>query len=168
MAGSADKFFLPIQQIFSLSFDVCPLTGKGSSWLASQLLVWMTARCSVLPNTYVARAISMIPCTIPPPPPHPFFMNFFGTKKFRCQPYRLALSWVDWPLKYTAQNAHINGAQAWDIRSLGFSWFLQHEVSTCGWLRGENKKKLQIFRGSFRGAKFLTRMLSVFLRRFFF
>ncbi len=25
-----------------------------------------------------------------------------------------------------------------------------------------------IFRGSFRGAKFLTRMLSVFLRRFFF
>ncbi len=27
---------------------------------------------------------------------------------------------------------------------------------------------LQIFRGSFRGAKFLTRMLSLFLRRFFF
>jgi hypothetical protein len=26
----------------------------------------------------------------------------------------------------------------------------------------------QIFRGSFRGAKFLTRMLSLFLRRFFF
>jgi hypothetical protein len=30
------------------------------------------------------------------------------------------------------------------------------------------KKLLKIFRGSFRGAKFLTRMLSVFLRRFFF
>ncbi len=30
------------------------------------------------------------------------------------------------------------------------------------------KKNLQIFRGLFRGAKFLTRMLSVFLRRFFF
>ena len=30
------------------------------------------------------------------------------------------------------------------------------------------KKKLKIFRGSFRGAKFLMRMLSVFLRRFFF
>ncbi len=30
------------------------------------------------------------------------------------------------------------------------------------------KKFLQIFRGSFRGAKFLTRMLSVFLRSFFF
>ncbi len=30
------------------------------------------------------------------------------------------------------------------------------------------KKNLQIFRGSFRGAKFLTRMLCVFLRRFFF
>jgi len=30
------------------------------------------------------------------------------------------------------------------------------------------KKILKIFRGSFRGAKFLTRMLSVFLRRFFF
>ncbi len=33
---------------------------------------------------------------------------------------------------------------------------------------GVKKKFLQIFRGSFRGAKFLTRMLSVFLRRFFF
>jgi hypothetical protein len=30
------------------------------------------------------------------------------------------------------------------------------------------KKFLKIFRGSFRGAKFLTRMLSVFLRRIFF
>jgi hypothetical protein len=30
------------------------------------------------------------------------------------------------------------------------------------------KKILQTFRGSFRGAKFLTRMLSIFLRRFFF
>ncbi len=30
------------------------------------------------------------------------------------------------------------------------------------------KKFLQIFRGSFRGAKFLTRMLSLFLRRLFF
>jgi hypothetical protein len=30
------------------------------------------------------------------------------------------------------------------------------------------KKILKIFRGSFRGAKFLTRMLSVFLRRIFF
>ncbi len=30
------------------------------------------------------------------------------------------------------------------------------------------KKILKIFRCSFRGAKFLTRMLSVFLRRFFF
>ncbi len=30
------------------------------------------------------------------------------------------------------------------------------------------KKNLQIFRGSFRGAKFLTRILSVFLMRFFF
>ncbi len=29
------------------------------------------------------------------------------------------------------------------------------------------KKNLIIFRGSFRGAKFLTRMLSLFLRRFF-
>ncbi len=33
---------------------------------------------------------------------------------------------------------------------------------------GVKKKKLKIFRGSFRGAKFLTRMLSLFLRRFFF
>ncbi len=30
------------------------------------------------------------------------------------------------------------------------------------------KKNLKTFRGSFWGAKFLTRMLSVFLRRFFF
>ncbi len=29
------------------------------------------------------------------------------------------------------------------------------------------KNLLKIFRGSFRGAKFLTRMLSLFLRRFF-
>ncbi len=29
------------------------------------------------------------------------------------------------------------------------------------------KKNFKIFRGSFRGAKFLTRMLSVFLRFFF-
>ncbi len=29
------------------------------------------------------------------------------------------------------------------------------------------KNFLKIFRGSFRGAKFLTRMLSLFLRRFF-
>jgi hypothetical protein len=32
----------------------------------------------------------------------------------------------------------------------------------------KKKKKLKIFRGSFRGAKFLTRMLSIVLRRFFF
>jgi hypothetical protein len=30
------------------------------------------------------------------------------------------------------------------------------------------KKNLLIFRGTFRGAKFLTRMLSLFLRRIFF
>ena len=30
------------------------------------------------------------------------------------------------------------------------------------------KKNLKIFRGAFRGAKFLTRMLSLFLSRFFF
>ncbi len=30
----------------------------------------------------------------------------------------------------------LKGAQAWDIQSLGFSWILHHEVSTCGWLRG--------------------------------
>jgi hypothetical protein len=30
------------------------------------------------------------------------------------------------------------------------------------------KKILKIFRGSFKGAKFLRRMLSLFLRRFFF
>ncbi len=33
---------------------------------------------------------------------------------------------------------------------------------------GVKIKFLKIFRGSFRGAKFLTRMLSLFLRRFFF
>ncbi len=32
----------------------------------------------------------------------------------------------------------------------------------------KTKKFYKIFRGSFRGAKFLMRMLSVFLRRFFF
>ncbi len=32
----------------------------------------------------------------------------------------------------------------------------------------KKKKNVKLFRGSFRGAKFLTRMLSLFLRRFFF
>jgi hypothetical protein len=32
---------------------------------------------------------------------------------------------------------------------------------------GGKKKKISTFQGSFRGAKFLTRMLSLFLRRFF-
>jgi hypothetical protein len=32
----------------------------------------------------------------------------------------------------------------------------------------KKKKNVKIFRGSFRGAKFLMRMLSLFLRRFFF
>jgi hypothetical protein len=36
-----------------------------------------------------------------------------------------------------------------------------------GDFRVKKKKVLQIFRGSFRGAKFLTRMLSVCLGRFF-
>ncbi len=36
-----------------------------------------------------------------------------------------------------------------------------------GDFRVKIKKKLKIFRGSFSVAKFLTRMLSVFLRRFF-
>ena len=36
-----------------------------------------------------------------------------------------------------------------------------------GDFRVKIKKILKIFRGSFRGAKFLMRMLSVFLRRFF-
>ncbi len=31
----------------------------------------------------------------------------------------------------------------------------------------KTKKNFKIFRGSFRGAKFLTRMLCLFLRRFF-
>ncbi len=30
----------------------------------------------------------------------------------------------------------VKGAQAWDIRSLGFSWFLHHKVSTGGRLWG--------------------------------
>ncbi len=41
--------------------------------------------------------------------------------------------------------------------------------SLCEGTLGFKKKFfIKIFRGSFRGAKFLTRMLSLFLRRFFF
>ncbi len=35
-----------------------------------------------------------------------------------------------------AVKSSFKGAQAWDIRSLGFSWFLHHKVSTCGRLLG--------------------------------
>ncbi len=37
----------------------------------------------------------------------------------------------------------LKGAQAWDIRSLGFSWFLHHKASTCGRLRVKIKKNFK-------------------------
>ncbi len=70
------------------------------------------------------------------------------------------------PRMQTEHKPVLKGAQAWDIRSIGFSWFLHHKVSTCGCLWGF-KKKFKIFRGSFRGAKFLTRMTSLFKEVFF-
>ncbi len=39
------------------------------------------------------------------------------------------------------------GAQVWDFRSLGFSRFLQHEVSTGGRLWGKKKKKCKKYSG---------------------
>ncbi len=56
----------------------------------------------------------------------------------RSIPPRLKLSFCHWRLFQfdLGYKNDIKGAQAWDIRSLGFSWFLHHEVSTCGWLRG--------------------------------
>ncbi len=34
--------------------------------------------------------------------------------------------------------ADVEGAQAWDIRSLGFSWFLHHKVFMGRWFGGKN------------------------------
>ncbi len=64
--------------------------------------------------------------------------------KPRSPPYRDRVDWKENALRssvnfsYTVflKNNHLKGAQAWDIRSLGFSWFLHHKVSTCGRLRG--------------------------------
>ncbi len=38
-------------------------------------------------------------------------------------------------LDFGSRLSSVKGAQAWDIRSLGFSWFLHHKVSTCGRLQ---------------------------------
>ncbi len=56
------------------------------------------------------------------------------------------LTGLNWLLEYYLQfvfsfsgtilRTTFKGAQAWDIRSLGFSWFLHHKVSMCGRLRG--------------------------------
>ncbi len=48
-----------------------------------------------------------------------------------------------------------------------FPDFYTKKSSRVGDFRVKIKKILKILRGSFRGAKFLTRMLSPFLRRFF-
>ncbi len=49
----------------------------------------------------------------------------------------LGHQWLDeLPYRSLFSKIPCNGAQAWDIRSLGFSWFLHHKVSTCGRLRG--------------------------------
>ncbi len=52
-------------------------------------------------------------------------------------------------------------AQAWDIRSLEFSWFYTLKSLCVGDFGVKIWKNVKIFRGSFRGAKFLTRMLSL-------
>ncbi len=49
-----------------------------------------------------------------------------------------------------------------------FPYFYTIESLRVGDFGVKIKKILKIFRGSFRGAKFLTRMLCPFLRRFFF
>ena len=43
---------------------------------------------------------------------------------------------IFWIFEGFLTHSTLKGAQAWDIRSLGFSWFLHHKVSTCGRLRG--------------------------------
>jgi hypothetical protein len=49
-----------------------------------------------------------------------------------------------------------------------FSDFYTIKSQRVGDFGVKKKKKFKIFRGTFRGAKFLTHMLSLFLRRFFF
>jgi hypothetical protein len=95
--------------------------------------------------------------------------NFFEDLKNQISTFCMALLVFKFFASSMYRKVLFKGAQAWDIRSLGFSWFLHHKVSTFGRLRGQNnKKKFKIFRGSFRGAKFLMRMLSLFSGRFFF
>ncbi len=36
------------------------------------------------------------------------------------------------------QPENLKGAQVWDIRSLGFSWFLHHKVFLGKWYGGKN------------------------------
>jgi hypothetical protein len=57
---------------------------------------------------------------------------------------------------------YIKGAQVWDFRSLGFSWFLHHKVSTCGRLRGLNKKFVTKYLGVHLGVQSSLRVCSVY------
>ncbi len=59
---------------------------------------------------------------------------------------------------------HIKGAQAWDIRSFGFSWFLHHKVFMGRWFGGKNINLLFLFLRELNRIKFLTRMLSIRVR----
>ncbi len=62
----------------------------------------------------------------------------------------------------TREAGHLKGAQAWDIRSLGFSWFLHHKVSTCGRLRGWNKKNFKKYLGVHLGVQSSLCVCSVY------
>ncbi len=60
-------------------------------------------------------------------------------KALQCRQWSLNLSkklHILCPSQRDNVTIFLKGAQAWDIRSLGFSWFLHHKVSTCGRLRG--------------------------------
>ncbi len=68
------------------------------------------------------------------------------------------------PRKSASLPCPFKGAQVWDFRSLGFSWFLHHKFSMGGRLWGLKIFYIKIFRGSFGAANFLTRIW----RRYYF
>ena len=58
----------------------------------------------------------------------------------------------------------LKGAQGWDIRSLGFSWFLHHKVFMGRWFVGKNINLLFKFLRELSRIYCLTLMLSIRVR----
>ncbi len=61
-----------------------------------------------------------------------------------------------------SDGAFLIGAQAWDIPSLGFSWFLHHKVAKCGRLQGYNKMFENKYLGVHLGEQISLHICSVY------